>query len=472
MSEKLTEGLINRFLKPIKTVVKKKNIKHSIHPITDELKIIDSGLGKKRSVNLKRLGVYHSKSTEQLISPAMSRYSKEYYEDFDLTYIPPKRPFPFFLTIEKESINKIDHNLIENDLSEKGKTERQDNNKYRILIDYSVETDSYIIFNRLSDLDKQILYFIAVFRDVQLYQIVKETGKNIDQVKKSLERLTNYSLIAHYQFKRDTLIEGEEKGKKLGDSYSILTHGSVLLLKNNMISQEFVYKWLEEKKRVDSFTSIRNWKIVDAYLTLRLKDDFSCFVPYSYFKAFQYTEAIESIPQTTNDNRNLNKQSQEIVENLKKTTNSRKRVKKVTVPRVRFDGRVILKGTKDKYAHFNLFPFIPIEEEKNKEIGDLVRLKTIFRQFGHLKNGYDELGNHHLLVIIVDSFEQIKLIEDKYKLTNDFVSLKHILFFNLELSSTTDMLSCLQRLVINKDGKNEIRTMPFKLDEVFIDEKS
>ena len=59
--------------------------------------------------SLKKLGVFKDKQTQQLVSPAVSRFSQSYYDDFELIHVPPVNHFPFFVTLNNENIENVAH---------------------------------------------------------------------------------------------------------------------------------------------------------------------------------------------------------------------------------------------------------------------------------------------------------------------------------------------------------------------------
>ena len=105
------------------------------------------------------------------------------------------------------------------------------------------------------------------------------------------------------------------------------------------------------------------------------------------------------------------------------------------------------------------------------EHSDMDNLWDVFRHFGHLKNGFDENGDKHLLLIIVDSIEQIQAINDKYRVNDSYDGLDNILFLDLKEASTNNILSALKVLKLKEDGNHELKTTRFNINNVFLEEK-
>lgn len=446
------------------------NIKEKWYKLTPSSPKNEQNVTQRK--NLKRYGVFLNEENN-FVSPAVSRFSESYYKNFKLEHIAHPNTFPFFITLNSTELDLIDSNS--NILSEKnlGKTNKiihtEGSDKYKILIDYYSETDSNIIFNKLSDLDKRILLFIATFRNVQFLQIVKETGAQTARVERSLERLHRYFLIDKWKFYRDPIIEGEEKGNLMGDCYSIYSHGTTLLLVHNLISKEYTYKWKEVLKEEDSFTPIRCWKIVDAFLSFRLKDDFVSYAPFSYMEAFEYLEEVK-IPLTkkaNNKNTKYTEQSQRIIQELKSSSEKPQNFKLIKkrrrVPRQRFNGQFVLQNNTGRSVKIDIYPFIT----KSEINSDMSKLGNVFKHYGyHLKNGVDENGDTRLLLIIVDNPSQIEAIEDRYHVSDSYNSLNNILFLDLTAVSEKDILSSLKVLVLDKDKQHKLKTAKFSFNKV------
>lgn len=430
--------------------------------------------------SLKKLGVFKDKQTQQLVSPAVSRFSQSYYDDFELIHVPPVNHFPFFVTLNNENIENVAHHkssrveldenngnlMINNHEIKKGAK------SHKVIIDYYTENDYIIIDQLLSDLDRQILLFIATFRNVQFLQIVRETGATTKQVSNSLDRLHKYYLVDRWKFKRDPHIEGERAENLTGEAFSIYSNGTTYLMIMNLISREFAYKWREILKEKDRFTPIRCWKIVDAYLNFRLKDDFVKYVPFHYMKRFDYKVSFE-LPNkkaTQQKNKTLNDQAQQYAQSIAKNKRAAKpRIveKTMYVPELRFNGQFQVRGKNGKIACFDLYPFVTMSGEHS----DMDNLWDVFRHFGHLNNGFDENGDKHLLLIIVDSVAQIQAINDKYRVNDSYDGLDNILFLDLKEASTNNILSALKVLKLKGDGNHELKTTRFNINNVFLEDK-
>ena len=103
---------------------------------------------------------------------------------------------------------------------------------YIIQINYSQETDYELISKQLNQLDMDILLFIATFRNVQLLQISREFGLPIPKIKPHLKRLREFYLVQEWEFER------EDTPGALATSYSIYSHGTMLLFLQQIRSAE------------------------------------------------------------------------------------------------------------------------------------------------------------------------------------------------------------------------------------------
>jgi hypothetical protein len=420
--------------------------------------------------SLKRLGFYKNNETGKLIAPSASRFSETYYESFELQPVKHPSAFPFYLTIPEEELGVFSSSTQTDTPIKPGKPSGK---KHKILIEYAYsETDSLLVYNQLTDLDKQILLFIAIFRNVQFQQIVRETGVSANRVEKSLLRLLKFYLIRQYKFKRDPLIVGEDKAELAGDCYSIYAYGTTVLLVNNILAPELAHKWKEITKEEDSYSPIRYWKIADAYLNFRVKDDFVSFKPYSYMEGFTYTEEI-SVPirNQSGDKSGLSEQSKRIVGEIKnqKSTGTKPAARTYQrqrrVPRIRFNGQFNMRGKNGQNVLIDLYPFVT----QNEDYSDLSKLVNVFLHYGQLKNGLDKNGNQRLLMVIVDSTEQIQAIENKYHLSNDYMSLNNILFLDLEIASQTNVMEAMKVLLLSEDRKShKLRTAKFNIDDTLL----
>ena len=141
---------------------------------------------------------------------------------------------------------------------------------YIIQINYSQETDYELISKQLNQLDMDILLFIATFRNVQLLlQISREFGLPIPKIKPHIKRLREFYLIQEWEFER------EDTPGALATSYSIYSHGTMLLLLANKISRNFTYKWKDILREEDNYSPIRYWKVVDAYQNFKFNQNYA-----------------------------------------------------------------------------------------------------------------------------------------------------------------------------------------------------
>lgn len=423
----------------------------------------------KKTKSLKRLGYYKNTESNGIVSSHGSRFSQEYYENFQLERIPHPNTFPFFITLSDDLIDFVSERTIIKSKKEFVNIDDLDNDAEstvdfprKRLIDYYDESDYFIIYDRLTELDIHILLLIATFRKIQFLQIVKETGARAERVEKSLKRLHRYYLIDKWKFNRDPNIEKNISGRETGYSYSVLQNGTTLLLVTDNISQEFAFKWKEIEKEKDSYRAIRCWKVVDTYLDFRVKSDFKYYAPYSYLEAFQYTDVFELPNKTQQNNKNaISQQTKDIVDKIGKKQSARTVKTTRTIGRVRFDGELYLENN-DRKTKIDLFPFLTYTGDNN----DLDNLLNIFKHFGKFENGFDEFGYKRYLMIIVDSIKEIEIIENHYHMSTSYDALKNIIFFDLELASKVDIQSATKILVPNKDENSKtIKTVAFDLSE-------
>ena len=96
---------------------------------------------------------------------------------------------------------------------------------------------------------------------------------------------------------------------------------------------------------------------------------------------------------------------------------------------------------------------------------------NVFKHFGRFEDGLDEEGNKRYLLIIVDNFDDIQEIEDKYMLIENggYKNLNNIIFLNLELAAEEGIDKSL--VVIRSqnatDGGRVAKYMPFRMNEAF-----
>lgn len=94
-----------------------KNIKENLSPKkVVELKANNKNTNAKGDYqsnftgkSLKKLGVFTDKQSQQLVSPAVSRFSQSYYDEFELIHVPPINHFPFYVTLNNDNIENVAH---------------------------------------------------------------------------------------------------------------------------------------------------------------------------------------------------------------------------------------------------------------------------------------------------------------------------------------------------------------------------
>lgn len=423
---------------------------------SDPLRIKQEPAQQKFKRNfVKKLGLYTNEHGDRLYSPAVSRFSKTYYPTFGLTSEPFPNSFPFFLMLSKDEVESLNIKSRETYTlaTEPGVVNLGSGNNFlRHLIDYENESDYQVVFSLLSDLDKKILRIIAEFRNVQHIQLVKELRQYHGQrIERSLSRLHRLYLIEKHSFTRDPLVDNTAVPGQRAFSYSIYSHGTMLLLKHKEIDPQYAYKWKEQSKREDEYSPVRHWKIVDTYLNLSLHQDFSGFIPYSYLKGFSYTEqAPQSAPLSDLAKSYLNENGAPSV------AQHRKRV-----PWIRFEGQIIMKNQDTgQRTKFDLYPLITEEDIRS----DLSKLGDIFKHFGRFNGGVDDDGYKRYLVIIVDGIEQIETIEQRYSLSDGYKGLNSILFLDLETSSE-DYLSSLKIMQQSTPEDRTLKTIKFNVNK-------
>lgn len=418
-------------------------------------------------VPLRRLGFYKNANTGKLIAPCSSRFSKDYYENFELKPVKHSSPFPFYLTISEEAIEHISSSSRNRkSVSKRNVSKKQ----HKLLIEYTnSETDSLLVYSQLTDLDKHILLFIALFRNVQFQQIIRETGVSASRVERSLQRLLKFYLIRQYKYKRDPIIFGAEKGNLEGDCYGIYGHGTTVLLVNNIISSEVAHKWNNVVRQEDTYSPIRYWKIVDAYLHFRVKDDFIGFLPHSYIDGYLCDKGENANLQSNIENTGLSEQSKRIINELQSKKENNDLMTPVAhkykryVPRIRFYGQFRVKGKLGNKVSIDLFPLVTTEGEDN----DLVKLNNILLHFSRFEDGKDKEGNQRLLMIIVDTIDRIQEIENKYHLSN--MKMRNILFLDLETASQTDIAAATKVLVLDEGQTSyNLKSLRFNIAEALL----
>ena len=216
-----------------------------------------------------------------------------------------------------------------------------------------------------------------------------------------------------------------------------------------------------------NYSPIRYWKVVDAYQNFKFNQNYAYFVPTSKLEKFTYTV-------TKTQEKSESKSALSGMEKRKSELQAKKAKKKehtytVHVPRYLFIGQLALNkkvddGTKNL---FDVYPYIT----NVGDTSDLDKLLNVFKHFGRFEDGLDEEGNKRYLLIIVDNFDDIQEIEDKYMLIENggYKNLKNIIFLNLELAAEEGIDKSL--VVIRSqnatDGGRVAKYMPFRMNEAF-----
>ena len=133
------------------------------------------------------------------------------------------------------------------------------------------------------------------------------------------------------------------------------------------------------------------------------------------------------------------------------------------VPRIRFNGQFRVKGKLGNKVSIDLFPLVTTEGEDN----DLVKLNNILLHYSRFEDGKDKEGNQRLLMIIVDTIDQIQEIENKYRLSN--MNMRNILFLDLETASRIDIATATKVLVLDEgqDSYN-LKSLRFNIAEALL----
>lgn len=444
-------------------------------------------LEKKNSFNyfnnpyqrtLKQLGV-KTNMDGNLIATTVSRFSKEYYEFFAdksvLTLINDNPTAPFYLVIDKDSVSaSYQHDQKEISHNSKGISSGKHR---RIWINYETDMEYKQVYALLTDIDKDILLFIAIFRNVQFLQIIRELGLPSHRCKKSLERLNTYGLIDKFEFVRDFSISDEEMtdSNQTAKSYGITANGTIMLLLEKVISNSLAYKWKELQRYEDNYAPIRHWKVVDAYQEFRLNENYSNYRPYPYLMPFEYEQQIFT------SKKEIEKKKYSVAEKAlgyDKETEKQSKTHKIIrrVPGFRFEGQIEFRDKNGSVTRFDLYPYITEKKEDNRR-SDLERLGIVFEHYGRFKNGIDSNGDRRMLLLVVDSSEQIITIDNEYSLrgtngnANSYKNLRNIVFLNLDKIQNNNLLAALETIVVT-DGKKEIKTVAFTLDNIFNNESN
>lgn len=391
---------------------------------------------KKFNERLRRFGVrtIDGKATLNTVSRFSDDYYKKYASTPLLKQVSPNNDFPFHLQLQED---------------------------YIIQINYSQETDYELISKQLNQLDMDILLFIATFRNVQLLQISREFGLPIPKIKPHLKRLREFYLVQEWEFER------EDTPGALATSYSIYSHGTMLLLLANKISRNFTYKWKDILREEDNYSPIRYWKVVDAYQNFKFNQNYAYFVPTSKLEKFTYTlTKTQEKSEGTSPLSGMEKRKSEL---QAKKAKKKERTYTVHVPRYLFIGQLALNkkaddGTKNL---FDVYPYIT----NVGDTSDLDKLLNVFKHFGRFEDGLDEEGNKRYLLIIVDNFDDIQEIEDKYMLIENggYKNLNNIIFLNLELAAEEgiDKSLVVIRSQNTTEGGRVAKYMPFRMNEAF-----
>ena len=152
-----------------------------------------------------------------------------------------------------------------------------------------------------------------------------------------------------------------------------------------------------------------------------------------------------------------------------KKAKKKERTYTVHVPRYLFIGQLALNKKEDDGAKklFDVYPYIT----NVGDTSDLDKLLNVFKHFGRFEDGLDEEGNKRYLLIIVDNFDDIQEIEDKYMLIENggYKNLNNIIFLNLELAAEEgiDKSLVVIRSQNTTEGGRVAKYMPFRMNEAF-----
>ena len=337
------------------------------------------------------LSKHRIKQTEtgKYVAIVPSCFSKDYYQSFYMSRLHPSRSFPFRL-----------------------------NGLYEI--SYQNEADFLLVGRELSQLEKDILVFIARFRNVQKLHIQKEMGSNVSgkRIEKAVQQLCQYFLIETWEFPR------QDKPEVSAAAYSISQNGYRLLRYFQLIEQQEYYKQ-ENLFEDDLYQPLRFWKIVDTYQIFKLSAHYKGFLPQKMLAPQPYT-----IKQTKKKTNSLGEE--------KKTQTERQ----IFLRQALLQGELLFENPRLQYV-FDLYPLVTET--------DLEELLLILQHWSVLEDPY------RYLVLIVDSWDRVEEVSHKYDLS---AYEANILFFDLDSAQHEDLQSSLYQF--DADSRS-YSLLPFKL---------
>lgn len=303
------------------------------------------------------------------VAIAPSRFTKDYYDRFQIKRIHPKIPFPFLLDLTEEATKKVS-------------------------IDYKNESDFLLVDRFLSKLERKILIIIATFRNIQKYQLQRELTTNISgkRLDKALKKLYHYFLIDAWNFSR------QDKTNKSAIAYSINQNGYQFIIYHQLIEQKKIYQW-EQLSDIDAYQPIRFWKIVDAYQMMKVSAHYKDFYPQTIFPPQPYTLVQQNETQKFLD-----------------SEHSKQSGKTIFLKHLKMNGEILFQNPRLAYI-FDLYPIVT-------EV-DISNLQLALQHWSVL--GAND--NYRYLLVVVDSWEVVTEIDKRYRIS-DYSP--NILFLDLE----------------------------------------
>lgn len=318
---------------------------------------------------------------EKLYTSIMpSRFDEEYYENFTLKRELSKKrtPLTFPITEDKNFEGEV---VID----------------YRY-IDYRNPDDFVFVHDRLSNKEREILTFVARFRNVQPYHIKKEFGNRFKNITQTLQHLCDLQLIQKFTFQR------YDNKELIGHCYGILRNGLFLCRHLQYLSDKDMHFWNNEYYENDKQMAIRYWKICDTYQVLKMGQAF-----YAYNSKVTFSKTVHEFERQITE---TNKAGAKIKKNIKGTS---------TIPFTIIDGEVVMKKEDQQLSYYDIVPICGSS--------DIHNIEHYLKRWGYFNIEKPAEGENRYLLLVVDRADIINQINEKWKI--DGFS-PNILFLDLE----------------------------------------
>lgn len=374
---------------------------------------------KERKAFRKEIAIVAGTEREVFRSIFPSHYNEDYYKDF---FVFPTKKYnrkhgPVILEGLVEELSGYDLVIGEKPVP--------------IIVDYRSDSDVDVIFNNLEQLDRDILLFVAKFRNVQKYQINKEFYKvSSTKIENSVRRLYQLHLVSIYDFYRF------DKPNETASTVMIARNGLLVVRRKGMLKAVDMHHWFNDLNDQDELGPIRYWKNCDTYQMLSHAVNYVGYRSRVIFPSRKviFEREVEEVDKIT--------------QQIKKKTVT----ESVFLPKTIMDGEIMM----EKNNRLFLYDLYPVCSQD-----DIENLKNVLRLWGAFKVETDNPENkRRILLIIVDNRSVIEKINDRWNIQEYS---ENILFLDL---STAQETSITHSILKYSKKNNKIGIVPFRIDEM------